>query len=58
MKKKILITLAIIILIVGSFFMGRQVGLNNEDSKTKTEARQETVSSHDIKTTLTGSGSV
>ena len=58
MKKKILISILIILLIVGAFFVGRQVGLNTEESKTKTIITEETVSKHDIKKTLTSSGQV
>ena len=36
MKKKILIIILIILLTGGAFIVGRQVGLNTEDSKTKT----------------------
>ena len=58
MKKKILLIIFIIILIVGSFIIGRQVGLNAEDDKTQIVTREETVSNHDIKKTLTASGTV
>lgn len=58
MKKKILLIIFIILLIIGSFFVGRQVGLNTEDSKTQTIVKEETVSLHDIKKTLTSSGQV
>jgi multidrug efflux pump subunit AcrA (membrane-fusion protein) len=58
MKKKILIIILIILLTIGAFFIGRQVGLNTEESKTKTVITEEVVSSHDIKKTLTGSGQV
>lgn len=58
MKKKILIIILIILLTVGAFFVGRQVGLNTEESKTKTIITEETVSKHDIKKTLTSSGQV
>jgi multidrug efflux pump subunit AcrA (membrane-fusion protein) len=58
MKKKILIIILIILLTIGAFFVGRQVGLNTEESKTKTVITEETVSNHDIKKTLTGSGQV
>lgn len=58
MKKKILIIILIILLTGGAFIVGRQVGLNTEDSKTKTVITEETVSNHDIKKTLTGSGQV
>ena len=58
MKKKILLIIFIILLIVGSFFIGRQVGVNAEDDKTQIITREETVSNHDIKKTLTASGTV
>jgi hypothetical protein len=58
MKKKILIIILIIILVVGAFVVGRQVGLNTEDSKTKTVITEESAVSRDIKKTLTGSGQV
>lgn len=58
MKKKILISILIILLTMGAFFVGRQVGLNTEDSKTKTIITEEAVSNHDIKKTLTSSGQV
>ena len=58
MKKKILLIILIILLITGSFVVGRQIGLNTEDSKTKTIVKEETVQTHDIKKTLTGSGQV
>ena len=58
MKKKILIIILIILLTGGAFFIGRQVGLKTEESKTKTIITEETVSKHDIKKTLTSSGQV
>ncbi|CDE24407.1 putative uncharacterized protein [Clostridium sp. CAG:440] len=58
MKKKILIIILIILLVGGVFFVGRQVGLNTKDNKTKTIITEEIVSNHDIKKTLTGSGQV
>lgn len=58
MKKKILLIIVILLLICGAFFVGKRVGLNTEDSKTKTITREETVENHDIKKTLTGSGQV
>lgn len=58
MKKKILIICLIILLVTGAFFIGRQVGLKTEESKTKTVITEETVSNHNIKKTLTGSGQV
>jgi len=58
MKKKILIIILIILLVGGAFFVGRQVGFNTKDNKTKTIITEEIVSNHDIKKTLTGSGQV
>jgi multidrug efflux pump subunit AcrA (membrane-fusion protein) len=58
MKRKILIVILIVILVVGAFFIGRQVGLNTEVSKTKTVITEEVVKAQDIKKTLTGSGQV
>ena len=58
MKKKIALIIFIILLIGGSFVIGRQVGLNSEDSKTSTIVKEETVGTQDIKKTLTGSGEV
>ena len=58
MKKKILLIILVLLLIGGSFVIGRQVGLNTEDSKTRTIIKEETVGNHDIKKTLTGSGEV
>lgn len=58
MKKKILLILLIVILMSGSFVIGRQVGLNTEESKTSIVTRQEDVISYDIKKTLTSSGQV
>ncbi len=58
MKKKILLIILLIIIIIASFIIGRQVGLNTDDDKTKITIKEETVSSHDIKKTLTASGTV
>ena len=58
MKKKILLIIFIIIVVIGSFIIGRQVGLNTEDDKTQTVTREETVSNHDIKKTLSATGTV
>ena len=58
MKKKIFIVLIIILLMVGVFFLGRQVGLNTEQSNTQIVTTQEKVSTQSIKKTLTSSGSV
>lgn len=58
MKKKILLIILVLLLIGGSFVIGRQVGLNTEDSKTTTIIKEETVGTHDIKKTLTSSGEV
>ena len=58
MKKRILLIILIILLIMGAFVIGRQVGLNTEDSKTSVIVKEETVGTQDIKKTLTGSGEV
>lgn len=58
MKKKILLIIFIIIVVIGSFIIGRQVGLNTEDDKTQVITREETVSRHDIKKTLSATGTV
>lgn len=58
MKKKVLLISAIIVLVLGSFVLGRQVGLNTEESKTQTIVKEEAVSTQDIKKTLTSSGEV
>ena len=58
MKKKILSILIIILLMLGIFFLGRQVGLNTEKSSTQIVTTQEKVSTQSIKKTLTSSGSV
>lgn len=58
MKKKIFIILIIILIIVGVFFLGRQVGLNEEQGSTKIIKTEEKVSTQSIKKTLTSSGSV
>lgn len=58
MRKKMLIIILVILMLVGVFFIGRQVGLNTEKSKTTTLITEEAVSNHDIKKTLTGSGQV
>lgn len=58
MKKKILLIIFILFLVGGAFIIGRQVGLNTEESKTKTIVKEETVGTQDIKKTLTGSGEV
>lgn len=46
MRKKILF---IVILIIGAFFMGRQVGLNTESGKTTIITTEEKATAHDIK---------
>ena len=43
---------------IGVFFLGRQVGLNTEQSNTQIVTSQEKVSTQSIKKTLTSSGSV
>lgn len=58
MKKKIFIIIIIIALIVLTFFIGRQVGLNNQSGKTTTITKEETVSKQEIKQTLSASGYV
>ena len=58
MKKKILLIILVAILIGGTFVIVRQVGLNTEDSKTRTIIKEEIVGTHDIKKTLTSSGEV
>lgn len=58
MKKKVFIILIIILVMVGIFFLGRQVGLNEEQGSTKTIKTEEKVSTQTIKKTLTSSGSV
>ena len=58
MKKKVFIILIIILVMIGVFFLGRQVGLNEEQGSTKTIKTEEKVSTQTIKKTLTGSGSV
>ena len=58
MKKRILLIILVLLLIGGSFVIGRQVGLNTEDSKTTTIIKEETVGKQNIKKTLTSSGEV
>ena len=58
MKKKIFIILIILIVMVGVFFLGRQVGLNEEQESTNIVKTEEKVSTQTIKKTLTSSGSV
>lgn len=58
MKKKVLLIILILLLIGGSFVIGRQVGLNTEVSKTQTIIKEESVSTQNIKKTLTGSGQI
>ena len=58
MKKKVLLIIFVLLLVGGSFIIGRQVGLNTEDSKTSTIVKEETVGTQDIKKTLTSSGEV
>ena len=58
MKKKIFIILIIILVMVGVFFLGRQVGLNEEQGSTKIVKSEEKVSTQTIKKTLTSSGTV
>ena len=58
MKRKIALIFLLLLLFIAVFIIGRQVGLNTEDSKTKTIIKEETVGTQDIKSTLTGSGQV
>lgn len=58
MKKKIFIILIIILVLLGVFFLGRQVGLNEQQGSTKLVKTEEKVSTQTIKKTLTSSGSV
>lgn len=58
MKKKIFIFLIIMLLVIGVFFLGRQVGLNTKQSSTKIVTTEEKVSTQSIKKTLTSSGYV
>lgn len=58
MKKKILLITLILLLVGGSFVIGRQVGLNAQSSQTSTIVTEETVSTKDLKKTLTGSGEI
>lgn len=57
-EEKILLFILILVLVGCAFVTGRQVGLNTEDSKTKTIVKEETDENHDIKKILTGSGEV
>ena len=58
MKKKIFIILIIILIMVGVFFIGRQVGLNQKQGSTKVVKTEEKVSTQNIKKTITSSGTV
>ncbi len=58
MRKKILLIILVIIIVIGSFIIGRQIGLNTEKDKTQIVTREEIVESRDIKKTLTASGEV
>lgn len=58
MRKKISLIIFIIIVVIGSFIIGRQVGLNTEDDKTQVVTREEIVSNHDIKKTLSATGTI
>ena len=58
MKKKIFIILIIILIMVGVFFIGRQVGLNHKQESTKVVKTEEKVSTQNIKKTITSSGTV
>ena len=58
MKKKVLLIIVVVLLILGSFVLGRQVGLNTEDDKTQIVIKEETVGTQTIKKTLSASGQV
>ena len=58
MKKKIFIILIIILVMLGVFFLGRQVGINTIPNSTKIVKTEEQVSTQNIKKTLTSSGSI
>lgn len=58
MKKKIFIILIIILVMLGVFFLGRQVGINTSQNSKKIVKTEEQVSTQNIKKTLTSSGSV
>lgn len=58
MKKKIFIILIIILVMLGVFFLGRQVGINTNQNSTKVIKTEEQVTTQNIKKTLTASGSI
>lgn len=58
MKKKILVSFLILVLVGGAFVTGRQVGLNTEKSKTQTIITEEVAKAQNIQKTLTSSGFV
>ena len=53
-----MLIILVIIIVIGSFIIGRQIGLNTEKDKTQIVTREEIVESRDIKKTLTASGEV
>ena len=58
MKRKIFIILIIMLIMVGAFFIGRQVGLNEQQVSKKIVKTEEKVSIQNIKKTITSSGTV
>lgn len=58
MKKKVFISIILLLVMVGIFLLGRQVGRNEEQGSTKIVKTEEKVSTQTIKKTLTSSGSV
>ena len=58
MKKKILKLIVFIAIIIGAFFLGRQVGLGTEISNTTTVITEEIVSKQTIQKNLTSSGQI
>ena len=58
MKKKIFISIIILLGMIGVFLLGGQVGKNEEQGSTKIVKTEEKVSTQTIKKTLTSSGSV
>lgn len=59
-KKKIYISILVVILLIVTFFIGKQVGANSEttNSNITTTVTEKTVETQDIKKTLTGSGEI
>lgn len=58
MKGKIFKWIIVIAIIIGAFFLGRQVGLDTEISNTTTTITEENVSKQTIQKTLTSSGQI